>query len=484
MILSCPRKQALIKASRVTGDVVALAALSAVARLSRRISLAYPADRSQLVLDRNDKIEHQVMRNFSGWTSAKCASVTLDDRRAAPLTRLLEDLARPGLCLMLGAGASHGVVPISKAAVMEAVRDLHEAKGNVKVLPAREQALLADPMVNWVVSQLPVVGERFFDAAWPMIERSYERNKHLGSAHASIIIHETFTPKGNVPPELSEIYKVLESTEGTLITYNYDRVEGADSGFRVIAPHGQRSKFTLDPVVWADAQRIALQTGRPIPTDIHLPEPEHEGVRERPAYEQMVQAWRKARCVVLIGYGFGAGDDELSFDDFGRTVGPTTAVHVINPDFLEVAKQVGYALKGRGRDGRVRGHNFKWRPLAAAILDVLHRIPADHVRLAIGHEREICDLHDRGCPTQTAHGATTRRQSPIGSGAAYEYTQSRDAALGVRPRNEELDPDAIREGESDGEHFFRVRLSALANQRATEAHAQGRRGFAARFKSV
>jgi len=399
------------------------------------------------------------MRNFSGWTSPKCPAVTLVDRGADRLTRLLQDFARPGLCLVLGAGASYGLVPITKAAVMAAVRERHEAKGNVALLSADQRELLADPMVDWVVSQLPVVGERFFDEAWPMIEAFHARQRtSLASAEASILVNETFMPRGDVPRELSDIYKVLESEDGTLITYNYDRVEGSDSGFRVIAPHGQRSKFSLDPHVWADAQRIALQTGRPIPTDIHLPEPEHEGVRQRPAYEQMVKAWWAARCVVLIGYAFGAGDDELSFDDFGRTIGPKTAVHVVNPDVREVTKQVGYGLKGRGRNGGVIGHNFRWQALAAAILNVLDRIPAAHVRAAIGREPEICELHDRGCQP---------RGVGIGAHQPLECRQKEGESLRrmARGRAQEADPDAIREGESEDEHFFRVRLSPLAARR-------------------
>jgi hypothetical protein len=57
-----------------------------------------------------------------GWSGAillldgrlRAGPVTLRDERVADLHELLKDLSQPGLCLVLGAGASYGVVPMSR----------------------------------------------------------------------------------------------------------------------------------------------------------------------------------------------------------------------------------------------------------------------------------------------------------------------------------------------------------------------------------
>jgi hypothetical protein len=396
------------------------------------------------------------MRNHSGWAGS--GPVTLADHRATELTLLLQDFARPGLCLILGAGASYGVVPMTKADIEQAIRELRQAKGNLALLPSRHQEVLTDPVVGWVVARLPQVGDRFLDEVMPLI--NYYRSAphgYLGSAAASVIVNEVFTPRRETPAELTEIYGVLESTNGVIVTYNYDRIEGEAHGFRVIAPHGQRSRYSVTPAVWRDAQTIALQSGVPIPTDIHLPLPEHEGVRDRPAYGEMVRAWCLARCVVLIGYGFGAGADEMSFYDFGRSIGPKTIVHVVNPESKDLTRQVGFALKNRGRSERVLGHSFRWQPLAAAILEVLDRLNARNVRWAVPYSAEICSLHDRGCAPRKARIAPR------------SLKDVRDEIYGRSPiydaSGHEIDPEGIREGEDPVDHFYRTQLRQRAERR-------------------
>lgn len=46
----------------------------------------------------------------SGWQSG--GPVTIRDPRVANMRELLLDLSRPGVCIVLGAGASHGLVPL------------------------------------------------------------------------------------------------------------------------------------------------------------------------------------------------------------------------------------------------------------------------------------------------------------------------------------------------------------------------------------
>src|SRR5436190_106790 len=80
-----------------------------------------------------------------------------------------------------------------------------------------------------------------------------------------------------------------------------------------------------------------------------------------------LEAWQTAHAVVLIGFGFGSGQDAISFEDFGRLVPATAPVHVLGPpgDNADLTRQVGHALRGRLRPG-LYAQPFRWRQLAEA----------------------------------------------------------------------------------------------------------------------
>jgi hypothetical protein len=200
-----------------------------------------------------------------------------------------------------------------------------------------------------------------------------------------------------VPSALLRIYQVLENERGVIVSYNYDRITDGQRRFRVITPHGQRSGLFADSRTHDTAKKMALELNIQIPTDLWLPIPETEAIRLRLGYQEAVLAWRHAATVVFIGYGFGAGFDAFSFEDFGANASLAARIHVLNPrpDNADLCKQVEHCVRGRRAGFRVYRQPYKWLAFAQAVLGVLDSIDANHIRSAIGREAEIERRHDR-----------------------------------------------------------------------------------------
>src|SRR4051812_21692839 len=93
------------------------------------------------------------MRGFSG-AALGINDVTLNDLRRHALRELLIDLSRPGLCLNLGAGASHGVIPMTPRQIAELARELAEAKGNYSALTGTYLDQIQHPEVMFLTDML------------------------------------------------------------------------------------------------------------------------------------------------------------------------------------------------------------------------------------------------------------------------------------------------------------------------------------------
>lgn len=315
--------------------------------------------------------------------------VTLPDSRVANLRELVLDLALPGLCIILGAGASHGVVPITPKEIANHAWKMLQSQSNFLALSSTERETLGKhPEILYLRDVL----ENVPAGAWDRFLSDL-----LSPGQASVILNDIFTPPQQVPPALVDIYNVLENDRGVVVSYNYDRIAEAQSRFRVITPHGQRSALLTDARFGNIMREMASEMHIAIPNEWHLPVPEDEQIRLRSAYQDMVSAWRSARTVVFVGYGFGAGADAISFQDFAVNVAPSARIHVLCPttDNADLSKQVGSALRSRGARFRVYGQPFRWRAFAEAVLSVLRVIPATHMRFAIGKETDIATLHDR-----------------------------------------------------------------------------------------
>lgn len=358
-----------------------------------------------------------------------CAlDVTLSDVRARNLEGLLRDFSKPGLCIVLGAGASYGVVEISRKDFIAAVRELEAAHGAIERIPARFQELWQGEAVKWVAKLLlsmPIDSNR--DAVLDEYDEvfSIPSSIPLATAQLGALANRLFTPT-EVPPELKQVYNCFNNANGNIVTFNYDRVVGEESGFNIIAPHGQRSNVVgtlLDKM-----QKDAFRAGIHPPLGIHPPVPELENVVLRPAFDLMLAAWRAARCVVFIGYGFGSVADEFSFREFSRAIQPRTRVRVIcpDPDNRDLVKQIESSLKNRARYERVLGHPFRWRPLTASILGVLRDIQASGAEYAAPYSPEVVARHDRWTPDSQRgiHVIGSKRESLQGPAGVHSLHSS------------------------------------------------------------
>jgi len=327
------------------------------------------------------------MRNRTG-AIGSVGDVTLKESRRHNLRELLFDLSRPRLCLILGAGASHGVMPMSIDQIANLAREIIDASGDYSRLPGTYLDQLSHPGVIFLTDILRRTSRDNWDNRLAQF---------LSPGQATFVLSAVFTPRGDLPRALTRIYDVLESDGGAIVSYNYDRITDGQSAFPVIAPHGQRAQFLTDPRAYAEANRMAWELNLAPPTDLWLPEPEVERIRARHEYQAAVSAWRHAAAIVFIGYGFGAGADALSFEDFAEHASPDARIHVLNPppDNADLTRQVAHACRRRRRAFRVYAQPFRWRSFAEAVLQLLETQHSTHIRTAIGHEEEIARGHDR-----------------------------------------------------------------------------------------
>ena len=326
------------------------------------------------------------MRGFAGGTGT-FGDVLLKDFRREPLRELLLDLSKPGLCLVLGAGASYGHVPMTAQQMADVARECIESENKYSSMPGRYLDYLEHPEVRFVTNLLRQADR----GAWDRILSQF-----LSPGQANFVLHDMFTPRREIAPALYQIYGVFENARGVIVSYNYDRITDRQKHFRVIAPHGQRSNLLSDPRMREVAKELAFALDVPVGMDWWLPVPENDQVRLRYEYQEALKAWRSADTIVFIGYGFGGGADLFSFEDFGAHASPSARVHVLNPD-PDLSRQVGYALKGRGARFRVWLQPFRWQPFAEAVLSLLTSLRAKHIRHAVGREPEIGLLHDERC---------------------------------------------------------------------------------------
>src|SRR5450759_959267 len=122
--------------------------------------------------------------------------VTLVDPRLQNLRELLIDLSRPGVCIVLGAGASHGIVPLAPRTIAELALEIirAQAKGAVPILTL-EQRSIADeaPELLYLIPkprELPL-------SAW---DRFLLDN--LTEARAVLACSGLFSPRKEIPPPL------------------------------------------------------------------------------------------------------------------------------------------------------------------------------------------------------------------------------------------------------------------------------------------
>ncbi|MGH9420865.1 MAG: hypothetical protein ACRD3J_12890 [Thermoanaerobaculia bacterium] len=232
------------------------------------------------------------------------------------------------------------MTPISADQIATLAREIIDASGEYWRLPGTYLDQLQHPAVRYLTEILLRTSRDNWDNRLAQF---------LSPGQATFVLGAVFTPRREVPRALIRIYDVLENQNGVIVSYNYDRITDQQSRFPVIAPHGQRARLFGDPHAYAAANRMAWEFNMAPPSDLWLPEPETDAIRIRYEYQKAISAWRVATTIVFIGYGFGRGDDALSFDDFAEYASRTARTHVLNPppDNADLVRQIGYACRAR-----------------------------------------------------------------------------------------------------------------------------------------
>jgi hypothetical protein len=314
--------------------------------------------------------------------------VTLPEPRAKNLRELLLALSSPGCCIVVGAGASRGVVPMRPEEIGKLAIKFLRSEGNQALSSTeREQALTSE--VQFLVIALRQVPK----GAWDRVLVDM-----MTPGQASYLMHSIFNPADSkVPPALYEVYRCFEARDGVIVSYNYDPIATKQKRFPVIFPHGTLSPLFTDRRVAETTIRMAREFHQPIPNDWYMPVPEVDAIRGRQGYADAVEAWSRAKSIVFVGYGFGSGADEISFQDFGRVVSPLAPVHVLcpPPDNADLVRQVGHTLRGRGKS-LLYGQPFRWNHLAESIIWLLEYMDKTSVRDLVGWEALVARAHDEG----------------------------------------------------------------------------------------
>ena len=181
--------------------------------------------------------------------------VALVDPRLQNLRELLIDLSHPGICIVLGAGASYGLVPLSPRTLAELALEIirAQAKGAVPALTS-ERRRIADesPEIQFLV---PLLREMPL-SAWNRFLLD-----NLGKARAILTCSDIFSPRQQIPPALVKIYDVIENAGGVIVSFNYDGIDQQQCRFPVIHPHGRRPEGLVDPVLGPLVRQLALDFG-------------------------------------------------------------------------------------------------------------------------------------------------------------------------------------------------------------------------------
>jgi hypothetical protein len=321
------------------------------------------------------------------WSGSGKRPVTFSEHRARNLRELFLALSSPGCCIVLGAGASYGVVPMRPDEIARLAIKLLRASGSFQALSTEEQDQAKTPEVLYLVSILQPIQS----GAWDRVITDM-----MSGGQASYILNTVFTPE-DVPQELVQVYRCFERSGGKIVSYNYDPIATKQDRFPVIFPHGRTSPLFTDPRARATTITVAREFHQPIANDWHLPVPETDGIRERRGYRETVEAWMAAKSIILVGFGFGSGADGISFEDFGQAVSPVTPVHVLcpRPDNADLCKQVGYGLRGREQP-LIYSQPFSWRAFATAILWLLECFDRTSIGYLVGWEALVARAHDEG----------------------------------------------------------------------------------------
>jgi hypothetical protein len=285
------------------------------------------------------------------------------DTRHTKLRILFEALALPYTFYLLGAGASAGVIPLTRE-LKQAIITRYRSFGLYPGEPMEH-----DHVFERVIGDLT-------EGTDPITAASLS---YLFPSAVHAIVLQQLAPQSKTP--LVDQYSLLSLAANPSTFFNMN-VDGLASrfcpGHYVLEPHGRIPPKLVRSSWWEAVIDSLLEFGFPAPQlpGVLLPQPEPRTITSRTAYSAGRTLFNTGRYLVVIGYSFGKSPRKDTFDDFEtfeffrellRNGDKTVLVLSPDPGF------VGFLCREAMRKDSVHELPVYWNHLSSAILCALGR---------------------------------------------------------------------------------------------------------------
>lgn len=278
------------------------------------------------------------------------------------LNQLLRMFEEPKALYILGAGASHPLVPMA-VRLGELVLKQTLALGHYSTTPVP-----LDPVAMRIVEQAKQQLRRASprDGDWLMRAELAERiSPSAIRASAVAMLHPG-------KPDHCAQYEVfqLSAYPATFMNFNNDGLADAFCTKHVVLNmHGTSLNPQLRQALgweqWVDTLQMFTELSAPNVSGLLLPQVEPDGIINTAPYVEARQRILNAKRIALIGYSFGGMDDRVAYQLLTRAVAYTQApIIVIGPDVRDLVMRLREDVPGV----RVEGLVARWYELAEAVM--------------------------------------------------------------------------------------------------------------------
>jgi hypothetical protein len=203
---------------------------------------------------------------------------------------------------LLGAGASAGVVPLTRE-LKKAIVTRYRSFG---LYPAERVG--PDPIFERVIGNPGNDTDAITAALLPYL---------FPSAVHAMVLQQLATPP-TIPSVDQYSLLALSAKPSTFFNMNVDGLARRYClGHYVLEPHGRIPPKLVRSSWWNQLIDALLELGFPSPklTGVLLPQPEPQTMASRAAYSAGRRLFKLGRYLVVIGYSFGKSPSQDTFDD-------------------------------------------------------------------------------------------------------------------------------------------------------------------------
>lgn len=258
---------------------------------------------------------------------------------------------------ILGAGASYGLIPVTKDMQRNVESDFH-AVGVYETTPAPHSQLF----------------ERIFGTI-PQYERDIRKVllTHMPLGALDLLAQRAlWRPSNGVVPPQYAVFDVVGSP-ATICNFNLDGLASTHCSHRhhVLEMHGRIDSLRFERMNYCDLLEATVVYGIRLPhlTPKLMPQIEPENITLQPAYVQAKSLFPYAQAVIILGYSFGQRsdgfDDKYSFEYVASMLRfNPRPVFVVSPTPYDLAEMLRDTLSWR----HVFGVDLRWELFSGAVL--------------------------------------------------------------------------------------------------------------------